>query len=1149
MPLVGTTIFRRVVHKTQKLLGLQFPIVMESDAKISRHLWVTEHAKCPCPPPLEFDPPDEAPLVDFAPKVIIRLSAGVLARSDPSLKQEAPVVSTCSYLDFQSDALFVDADLYESGDPTTQISYITNRDRQLNYCDPLTGTPMNVNVTWRQVSNLAPFTPLNYTTLPWHVLNYYASGYAELVRQESLTYLYHKFLSTPSIPVHRTIAAFNVGTPQLVEDILGLILQLEPIQFSLLTLNESPINFEVNVMTGDAPRLSSLQHLHSALRNLLGYIEESGLAQKVAAEWFKIMTTRFRNPGAHSVVCGHPTAVVRSFHRISSPFVFSRRDVPAWIITHADYQGRQFTIGDAPFERGIYYHTSNSFTIHFTQTRGGFAAIPVCDSLAGTFFSLVLLLKYFTYFVAGRSWPQLADYRRGIYTVTAESLIAGSPFFIQFPAVVLTFLRARLPLGSSDLSKNFIRTLNLLAIYRLTLPSVHGFLEELEILFEERSLVQMGAAFPEFLTPQDAEMAASLPPAPWDVPRPWIPRSLDKNSSEIRECISKIKRLFAPRETLVGFPFHLLLRLWLEAVHMAPPFERRPSPRGAHCIEIDFTLHRPRVARLFIQNGSNLCASLDGSPITGDFAVPPGPFTLELPTTESWAALQFALLSDPPAPHVGHDFVVAHSRRFTDDIRAWQTVLSAEVDQDILRAVGTRAFDCEEFSFSVSPTPLVRSSLSGVPLHIRLMRTPPLVLLNWLASARLLNIANDPSLAFLLEHTSATTQVAAFLEDVARQSSQDSSRSTQLHVDRAAAFNVRSGSSTSLSDTVIAQMTRQYDDPRRFRRCAADPWTVSFTGERGVDVGGPARELVAECAIDLCSPSCGLVVQVPNARNDVGEGREYVLPIPNPRHQHIPEQYRFAGALIAIAIRSGLVQDFPFPPLVWEYLAQEKLTIERVFEVDQNYRLLIQSLQDALRGGLSDAEFSTRFHLRFVVVDSTGEERSLTQRGRFENVTLENVGSFISLANEYRLNELRTWLEYMRRGMWENLNMPEVKGIDWRVLEYAACGEKDVPLDVLKKVTNIRVSAQRGALFWRVVEALTPEERGALLKFSTGRSRLPPDLNQTFYLVVDDGLGTDTCPRSSTCFFQLHWPMYSSFSKALQMTRIAISFSGSFENA
>jgi hypothetical protein len=322
-------------------------------------------------------------------------------------------------------------------------------------------------------------------------------------------------------------------------------------------------------------------------------------------------------------------------------------------------------------------------------------------------------------------------------------------------------------------------------------------------------------------------------------------------------------------------------------------------------------------------------------------------------------------------------------------------------------------------------------------------------------------------------------------------------------------------------------------------------------GESGIDAGGPARELVAECALDLCCPSCGLVIPVPNARNDVGGMREMVIPYPDPRHTDVARQFEFAGALIAIAIRTGLVQDFCFPPLVWHYLCAGEVVLDALFEIDQNYKSLIQSLQETMQSGMTEGEFANRFQLKFVITDSAGNDVQLTQRGRSEAVTLVNCGQFISLANQFRLNELVQSLDSIRHGLWTNFNFEAPKNLEWRVLEFCACGSKDIDVEVLKSVTQFRLIVDAGAriaMFWTVIHALTFEERTALLKFATGRARLPPMLESgEDYLVVDEGWTFDKLPQSSTCFHQLHLPIYTSYAKALQSIRVAVSFTGTFE--
>ena len=273
-----------------------------------------------------------------------------------------------------------------------------------------------------------------------------------------------------------------------------------------------------------------------------------------------------------------------------------------------------------------------------------------------------------------------------------------------------------------------------------------------------------------------------------------------------------------------------------------------------------------------------------------------------------------------------------------------------------------------------------------------------------------------------------------------------------------------------------------------------------------------------------------------------------VIPYPNSDQKNVRDQYRFAGVLIGMAIRTGLVQDFTFPPLVWDYLVTGEVKIERIFEIDENYRLLIQSLQEAQRSDIDDATFISRFNLTMVVLDSRGIECPLSQRGRLEMVTLSRCGEYIARANEYRCNELKGWLEEMRRGFWENLDFEEPGLIDWRSLEYAACGEDTITAEQLKAVTISNLEPARLQMFWRVVENLTADERTALLKFATGRRRLPPFFDEhSVFLKIDSDSSTDALPKASTCFHTLHLPTYTEYSKAYQLIRAAIRFSNTYE--
>jgi len=225
-----------------------------------------------------------------------------------------------------------------------------------------------------------------------------------------------------------------------------------------------------------------------------------------------------------------------------------------------------------------------------------------------------------------------------------------------------------------------------------------------------------------------------------------------------------------------------------------------------------------------------------------------------------------------------------------------------------------------------------------------------------------------------------------------------------------------------------------------------------------------------------------------------------------------------------------------FAPLVWNYLANGILTIDSIYEIDLNFKRLIESLQSALNSNITYKEFEEQFQLNFVIYNSRGEEVPLTPSGRTEKVTLSNCVLFISLATEYRIGELLPNLESMRKGFWENLNFKPPSFVTGSLLEFAACGVKEISLSDLKDVILFSdITQNQKNQFMEVLEMFTPEQRSKFLKFSTGRIRLPSKNIKSFHVTVDGNSSKDRLPTSSTCFNQFHMPCYSSSEKAYQM--------------
>jgi hypothetical protein len=183
------------------------------------------------------------------------------------------------------------------------------------------------------------------------------------------------------------------------------------------------------------------------------------------------------------------------------------------------------------------------------------------------------------------------------------------------------------------------------------------------------------------------------------------------------------------------------------------------------------------------------------------------------------------------------------------------------------------------------------------------------------------------------------------------------------------------------------------------------------------------------------------------------------------------------------------------------------------------------------------------------VHNARGDETPLNQRGRLERVTLANSLEFIYQANEFRMSELRGALNNMRIGLWENLDIPPPAFLTGDMLEFSACGMKEITARALTEAIRFdRVSPEQQRIILAVIERMTPEQRSAFLRFSTGRVRMPAHDNGAMTIRVDYSAGmVNKLPTASTCFNQLHVPIYDDVDTAYRLITVACEFTGTFE--
>ena len=115
-----------------------------------------------------------------------------------------------------------------------------------------------------------------------------------------------------------------------------------------------------------------------------------------------------------------------------------------------------------------------------------------------------------------------------------DSFIAESPFFYYFGQDVLKFLRTTLPTSGSDFKDEMPIKLTLLAMYTdvKKYPFIGQFLEEQQMMYDERMLLPLKESFPEFLTEADKREISQLSEddKTWGLPQPPLPSSLSTST-------------------------------------------------------------------------------------------------------------------------------------------------------------------------------------------------------------------------------------------------------------------------------------------------------------------------------------------------------------------------------------------------------------------------------------------------------------------------------------------------------------------------------------------------------------------------------------------------------------------------------------------
>ena len=1003
-----------------------------------------------------------------------------------------------------------------------------------------------------------------FIQLPAEILNCYFSVICEMHRREIITLLTTRVISDTSKQLLETVKFFDLSLETILSYTVRVLVLVEPITFGNLRENRSPIDFDVNVMNktyvcADA----SVFDQHSALIRLLSYVQsDPDMCRRFMKLWSQHVSNNLSNPSAHFVTADNPEALTVKNAVLNRPKRYSRTDVLGWLAFPVAFglrclpdhllAGRVFPSSDK-MPTTYAYVEGESISLKLPKTaKEPWTLLPILEvsnvTLMDTFFDTVITMKYFVLFMKENlkvlSKEDVVSSKISLMKSVFAAIVSGSPFYYTHDYIVLRFLNTNLPVSILEFTDDYVRSLNMFSLACPTIPhpAICDFIQEQMLMIEDHKSVAYRSFFPEFSDPND-----QLPPPtePFTLPPQTIPDVL-RDNDETRSALLSVKRVLTPRTSIINFPFHLILTEWAHAFVQFPQVEfqvESPSvlclrflnyvPKSFVLLDREAELVNPDIKVAYNPHFFNSINCDLKSPIqTSGNSV-----WVKFKVTENITQHNFIVYS--PGVDDAVPVVEKYKSHFVSDMREMILQWPKHEDQKIL--VHFPADDYAKPEVIPKLEPIAYSAIeSNIPVHLLCLRSQLLISFNFLCM-RFPGVTLNESFAVYKPYISLLLSMKQFKQAIEKKSS-DSSQ--YLQINRRTGVEVRSGVSKRLDTSMIAQFASQYTNPAMFRDLER-PFHVNYDGESGIDAGGLAKDFASELVKDIGEPRVGLFILTPNGRNKVGSYKECLVPSPNEHLRHPERMYYALGGLVAIGIRVALTQPYSFPPLFWDYLAGGSITAEHIFEIDEQYSQVIQSLEYALQSGMTADVFENTFNLSSSVVDLRGREIPI---GNSKKVTLTNCHRYIAQCHEYRIAELERPMRYIRDGFWDNLDFRIPQYVTAELLEFLACGDRAIDLREMRARTRfVAVPNETVKMFWKVLDRMTNEQRRLLLQFATGTMSIPH--GSQIFLTVDfvKGNEDERMPSSSTCFNKLHLPPFSTVDKMYKAFITACEYTGTFE--
>lgn len=416
------------------------------------------------------------------------------------------------------------------------------------------------------------------------------------------------------------------------------------------------------------------------------------------------------------------------------------------------------------------------------------------------------------------------------------------------------------------------------------------------------------------------------------------------------------------------------------------------------------------------------------------------------------------------------------------------------------------------------------------------------------------NYSNDSSSLINMQHLRQILPLSrkrlSLINTLLKVSASDPVDRKIVYLNRHAALAHRAdpASSPDYSNTVFMQLyeglkpRNRSSSPQTYRWSTAYDqwWECKFISEGIVDQGGGFRDSLSDLAEELCpsDPDAAMAlpffVRTPNQTNDDGNVNRDCY-IPNSSCTDL-EKYEWIGQLMGACFRGREILILSLAPYIWKRLVGESSTWLQDFPtVDAAEVGLIESLTN-----MDPETFSlTGRTWSMLLSDGSPVTLKCDNDGNPCPLSYEEREDYAQQVRDIRLAECDKQIKALRTGLLKAVPEAALEMLTWQELETRVCGEPEITVEALIKNTyyhHIEEYDQRVKFFWSAVKNFTNEERSRLLRFITGRRRLPVSI----FISMGKTDSEDPLPESSTCCNTLHLPKYTDEKTAEDRLRYAV---------